>query len=226
MTNQSSVIGPNQRPTPAVPKCWTANSADQHAERDRHHQRLQGRGRHLEAFHGAQHRNGRCQQAIAVEQGGAGHADHQVDAAPAVGHRGLPRHQRHQGQHAALAAVVRAHHHDDIFQGDDDDQHPGDQRQDAQHVVVRRAEAREIAEALLDRVERAGADVAEDDAERRQGEGCRALAGHGLDRCRFGHLGGRVFLCRPLPMELQRQPGVLRPQASRSTVFSRFLQTP
>ena len=25
--NQSSVIGPNQRPTPAVPKCWTANSA-------------------------------------------------------------------------------------------------------------------------------------------------------------------------------------------------------
>ena len=194
----------------------------QHAERDRHHQRLQRRCRDLEALHGAQHRNGGRQQAIAVEQRGAGDADHQVDAAAARGDRFLPRYQRHQGQHAALAAIVGAHHHDDVFQGDDDDQRPGDQRQDAQHVVMRRAEAGEFAEALLDRVERAGADVAEDDAERRQGEGCRALAAHGLDRCRFGHFAGRVFLCRPLPTESERQPGYCAGRSPGQPHFRRF----
>ena len=167
---------------------------DQHADGDGQHHRVQRRRRHLEALDGAQHGDGGREQAVAVEQGGAQHADHQVDAAAARVDRGLARHQRHQGEHAALAAVVGAHDDDDVLQGDDDDQRPGDQRQDAEHVLMAGLQPGKLAETLLDGVERAGADVAEDDAERRQGQRCRTLlagrlrggygAGHDLERSR------------------------------------------
>ena len=127
------------------------------------------------------------QQAVAVEQGGAGHAEHDVEVAPARRDLAAARDQRHQGEHAALAAIVGAHHDDDVFQGDDDDQRPGDQRQDAEHVLGRRLQPGELAEALLDGVERAGADVAEHHAERGQGE-LRSPAAAGLLRqCLDGH---------------------------------------
>ncbi len=149
--------------------------ADQHGHGDRQDHRLEGGRRHVQALDGAQHRDGGRQQAVAVEQGGAQHAQDHVDVAPALGDAGLARYQRHQRQHAALAVIVGAHDHNDVFQGDDDQQRPGDQRQHAEHVVVRRLQAGEIAEAGLDGVERAGADVAEDDAERRQRQAGRPL---------------------------------------------------
>ena len=134
---------------------------DDDGERDRHDQRLEsGRG-DVEALDGAQHRDRRRQQAVAVEQRGAGHAEHDVELAPADRDLGAARDQRHQRQHAAFAAIVGAHHDQHVLQRDDDDQRPGDQRQDAEHVIGDRLQPGELAETFLDRVERAGADVAE-----------------------------------------------------------------
>ena len=54
--------------------------------------------------------------------------------------------------------------------GDDQRQRPEDQRQHAEHVVARRRDAVRAVETLAQRVERARADVAVDDAERAEGE--------------------------------------------------------
>ena len=94
----------------------------------------------------------------------------------------LDAQQRHQGQDAALAVIVDAHGERDIFDGGDDEERPEHQRQRAQHglrVWVRSGHA----EYGLEGVERAGADIAEYDAERRQRQN-RQLALRRLP-CRF-----------------------------------------
>ena len=61
-------------------------------------------------------------------------------------------------------------------------QRPEDQRQHAEHVVARRRDAVRAVEALAQRVERAGADVAVDDAERSQSEKSEIPPGRGRGR--------------------------------------------
>ena len=90
------------------------------------------------------------------------------------------RGQRHQRQRAAFAVVVGAQQDQHVFGGDDQEQRPDDQRQDAEHHRL----ARRIAgpdrrqHRLAQRVERAGADVAVDDADAAERERPEA----GLDR--------------------------------------------
>jgi hypothetical protein len=72
---------------------------------------------------------------------------------------------------AALALVVGAQDQCHVLEGDDDDQRPEHQREDAEHV--RRRDWHRmvgVAEDFLDGIQRAGADVAIDDAERGEGE--------------------------------------------------------
>ena len=66
--------------------------------------------------------------------------------------------------------IVGPQHEDEVLERDDDDQCPEDQRQDAEDVVVRRGDRVRAMKALADRVERARADVAVDDAERGERE--------------------------------------------------------
>ena len=75
--------------------------------------------------------------------------------------------QRHQRQRAALALVVGAQQDDDVFERDDDDQRPQDQRQHAEHAPRgRRAVGADRSDhRFAQGVERAGADVAVDDAD-------------------------------------------------------------
>ena len=89
--------------------------------------------------------------------------------------------QRHQRQRAALAVVVGAQQDHDVFERDDDDQRPEDQRQDAEHRLARRraAGADRGQHRLAKRVERAGADVAVDDADAAERQ--RPEAGCGRD---------------------------------------------
>ena len=80
------------------------------------------------------------------------------------------RHERGQREDAAFALVVGAQHERDVLDRHHEHQRPEDQRQHAEHVVVRRRHRVRSEEALAHRVERAGADVAVDHAERGQGE--------------------------------------------------------
>ena len=91
-------------------------------------------------------------------------------------------------EHPALAAVVGAQDQDDVLERDDQDQRPEHEREHAQHGGLAQVQPAGVAERLAQGVERAGADVAVDDADRRQGEraqvavpvsrGCRGI----LDR--------------------------------------------
>ena len=103
--------------------------------------------------------------------------------------------QRDQCHDPALAVVVGAHHQRDVGQRDDDHHRPEDRRHDAVHVVRGDRHGMRVAgiEHGLDRVDRAGADVTEDDAERADHDGWAQclLSAHGSHRC-------RVHACLPV----------------------------
>ena len=102
-------------------------------------QSLERGRRDLEALDGAEHRDRRRDQAVAVEQGRAEHAERD-DRPPAcpVGSplRGIT--QRGEGEDAALAVVVGAHHEQQVLDRDDDDQRPEHDRRDAVGVGLGR----------------------------------------------------------------------------------------
>ena len=131
------------------------------------------RRRHVEALDGAEHRDGRRDDAVAVEQRRPEDADHDQPRALAFAHDLDGRRQRRQREDAALAAVVGAQDEDAILDRDDEDQRPEDERHHAEDVLRRRGDGVRPVEALAQRVERTRPDVAVDDAEggeRKQGE--------------------------------------------------------
>ena len=76
------------------------------------------------------------------------------------------RRQRRQRERAALAVVVGAQQDQHVFERDGDDQRPHDQRQHAEHDVTGdRLVAAGRDRRLAEGVERAGADIAVDDAD-------------------------------------------------------------
>ena len=95
-----------------------------------------------EALDRAEHGDRRRDHAVAVEHRRA--EDAEPDQPPAQPRAVLDaaRHERRQREDAALAAVVGAHDQRDVLERDDDHQRPEDHRQDAEHVVVRRATGR------------------------------------------------------------------------------------
>ena len=163
---------------------------DQDAGRNRHHVRLERGGADLEPLDRRQHRNRRRQHRVAVEQRRAEQrrcraAPHAAAAARAID-RGGEREQRHD---AALAAVAGAQHQRHVLERDDDHQRPEDRRDAAENVIGGERNAVVRIEGFLDCVQRAGADVAVDDAERQQ----RQRRGRLLrDVCIFGRRSPRV----------------------------------
>ena len=143
--------------------------ANQDRDADRNDDRRELGCVELETFDGAQHRDGRRDDAVAVEQRGADQPDDQQGGAPASGRRMPDIEKRQQRDDAALAAVVGAHDQDRVFERDDQDQRPEDQRHDAHDGFGRERSAGVCG--LLERIERAGADIAVDDAERRESGG-------------------------------------------------------
>ena len=110
----------------------------QHADGHRHDVRLEQVRRQAQPFNGAQHRDGRRDHAVAIEQRRAEQPERDEErAAPAPGLRMLG-HERDQRQHAALALVVGPHDENQVFDGDEERQRPENQRQHAHHVVRRR----------------------------------------------------------------------------------------
>ena len=140
---------------------------DEDGERDRHDVVGEGRGRDLDALDGGEHRDRRRDHRVAVEQAGPDGAQqqHLASAAGAVAERALG--ERDEGQRAALAVVVGAQQDDDVFDRHDEDQRPQDQRQDAEDDLARhRPAGGRGRDQFLERIERARADVAVDDADR------------------------------------------------------------
>jgi hypothetical protein len=79
--------------------------------------------------------------------------------------------QGEQGHDAALTPIVRPHDEDQVLEGDDEVERPEDQREDAENVLPGRYHAVFRRKALLECVERAGADVAIDHTECSQPQG-------------------------------------------------------
>jgi hypothetical protein len=167
--------GAEQAADPAGALLLHREQAQQHAQGEGHHPGLEYRRGDLQAFHGGEHGNGRGDDAVAVEQGGAEQAQ-QHEGAGLAGIFRAALHQGHEGHDAALALVVGAHDEGGVFHRHHPHQGPEDQGQDAQDVV--RGDGHRMvgaAEHLLHGVEGAGADVAVDHAEGGQGQGGEAV---------------------------------------------------
>ena len=126
----------------------------------------------FESFHGAEHRDRGRDDAITKQQRGTEEPEqHDHDAAL---HRftHAVRGQGHQREHAALALVVRPQDEDEVFDADEQKQRPEDQRNHAKDVRMAGVNVMRAVrtEALLQRVDRRGADVPKHHAERRDDE--------------------------------------------------------
>ncbi len=76
-------------------------------------------------------------------------------------------HQCRKGQHAALAVVVGPQHDGDVLDRHDDGERPHHHRDNPEHVARGGPDAAAVdGKDRLDGVQRAGADVAVDDAQR------------------------------------------------------------
>ena len=154
-------------------------------QRQRHDVGIEGRGHHFDALDRRKHRDCGRDHRVAEEQRGAENADHEYPDRPAAE---APAHHRDQRQDPALAVVVGAQHEGDVFDGDDDRQRPEDQRQHAENLLGRgrRATGRRM-QRLAQRIDRARADVAIDDAERAEHEQRQILLRRmGFARSRLG----------------------------------------
>jgi len=121
-------------------------------------------------FDGGQHRDGRRNDAVAVEQRRA-EQPQQHQRARLSGIARVALHQRDQRHDAAFAIVIGAHDEGGVFHRHHQHQGPEDQRQDAEDVVRRDGHWMvRPAEHFLDGIQRAGADIAVHHAEGSQGQ--------------------------------------------------------
>ncbi len=163
--NHSVITGPKNAGDAGGAVRLHGKQEDEDQHRERHHVAFQLRRRHFQAFDRRQHRDGRRQQRIAIEQSRGDHAEqkhHELRARRAES----PLGKGHQGQCAAFALIVGAEQNEHIFRGDDEDQGPQDKRQHPEHGPARQV-ALVTAGCLqgdTEGVERARADVAIDDA--------------------------------------------------------------
>ena len=79
--NQKAVIGPNQAATLAVPNCcWHGEEGDQDQRLSGTTYGLEGGGHPLQALNRREHRDGRRDEHVAVEQRSTDHAENDGDA--------------------------------------------------------------------------------------------------------------------------------------------------
>lgn len=140
----------------------------QHQHRERHYVGVEGRGHNFEALDGRHHRHGGGDHHLAVEEAAANEPEDDQRRSPFL--RAVAGRQRHQGQDAPFPCVVRPHHEGEVLERDHQDQQPEDQGEKAQDGGGLDPEAKLAGEALAQGIERAGADIAIDHADRRQGD--------------------------------------------------------
>ncbi len=152
------------------------------------------RGRHhLETFGCTEDGDRRGDNSVAVQQGSAHQTEHYERHEPSLGELvALLEDKREQREDTALAAVVGAHDEDDVLDADRQDQRPENERHDAVYVLWSPRETVLHAERLAKSVERAGTDIAKDNAQRQQRELAQTAPGRFFGRrqlryCRSRH---------------------------------------
>ena len=133
--------------------------AKQNHQRERDHKALEARRYHLQTLHGRQHRNGRGNHPVTIEQ--AGSKDAQQQQYPAQLWLVFDRLGR-QGQHGhqpAFAMVVGPQNEHHVLDGDDDRQGPEEDGENSIDILFREGDMAG-AEDLFERVQHTGADVA------------------------------------------------------------------
>jgi hypothetical protein len=156
---------------------------------------LEGRIYDLQPFDRGEHRDGRGDDGVAIEQGGADHAE-QGDHEYVVAHGLLGK--RHERERAALAVVVGAQDEQHVLDRDDNDQGPQDERHDSEHHLASDCTARRGSrQRLLQGVQWTRADVAIDNAQcaQRQEPEAGRLRGCGLGS-QIGRTGRARNRCR------------------------------
>ncbi len=164
---------PEHRPDPRRASLLDQEQRDENTERDRHHERTEDRGRHLQPLDRAEDRDHRRDHAVGEQQRGSEQPE-ENEPAPAAPATVAIRRRRDQGDQRhdpALAPVVGAHHEHQVLEDHDQGERPEDQRQHTEDVGGRRLGAVPGHEALTDRVQRRRPDVAVDHAEGGQREG-------------------------------------------------------
>jgi hypothetical protein len=109
---------------------------NQNHNRDRHDVRIEQRCRELEPLDGSENGDRRSDHAVAVEQRRTEYA-HQDESRPVRAAPIVLRQQSGQRQNATFTLVVGTHHDGDVLDRDHQQQRVDDERQDAQHVLVR-----------------------------------------------------------------------------------------
>ena len=138
-------------------------------QRQRNHEGLRARRGDLEALHGAEHRDGRRDHAVAIKQSGAENPQrHQDRCRPSLAKRAPGIEQGQQRQDAAFAPVVGAQHQRLVLERDDQDQRPEDERQHAQHVGRREFDAEVWRKAFAQGIQGTGPDVPIHDTQGRE----------------------------------------------------------
>jgi hypothetical protein len=123
---------------------------------------------HVDAFHRTQDRHGRRDHRVAKEDRRAKQAHpHEHAFEPGLGLDRL-RGQRQHRDEAPFAVVVRPQDEHDVLERDHDGHRPEQQREHPQDVVGCQGNVSAV-EHFLEGVERAGADVAVDDAQGAEG---------------------------------------------------------
>ena len=139
---------------------------NQDHQRQRNDERLEGRGDDFQPFDCGEHRNRRRDHSVAVEKCRADQPEHD-DGCPFRPFLTMAQGQRHQRHDAALATIVGAHDEGDVLAADHGHQHPENQREDAEHVIgADRYGVVCAAKDFLQRIQRTGADVAKNHAQR------------------------------------------------------------
>ena len=160
------MTGPKMAPTTAVPARWMLNSAirmttaigttyDSKVGLD-----------DLESFDRGEHRDGRRDDPVPIEKGGSEEAEQ--DQGPAQPHRrGLATGDDEcgEGQDPSFPVVVRPHHEDQVLDRHDQDQSPEHEGEDTEDVGSVDWHAFGRVKRLPEGIQRAGPDVAVDDAQ-------------------------------------------------------------
>src|SRR4051794_945948 len=188
-----------QRPDPAGAETLHGEEHREDDRRHRHDDMAQGGLDDADPLDGGQHADRRRDQGIAVEQRQAEDAEHHQRRTLSAAAGVEPARQRGQGHHAALAVVVGPHEDADVLDRDDQGDRPEHHRDHAVDVALGRAHRPVVdREDRLQRVERAGADVAEHDAERGEHQASGRAVTVGVLRRRRGVPGFLRRGCRRL----------------------------
>ena len=162
--------GPKQSPDAGRAVLLHQKQPQQDHQRERNHPGLEGVRDHLQPLDRREHRDGRGDDPVAVEQAGPEDAQQQqqVACARAVMHR--LGGQGQQGHEAAFAVVVGTQHQRHVLERDDEGERPEEERQYPVHIGRSGADLPHV-EYRLDGIQHTGADVAVDHADGAQDGG-------------------------------------------------------